>query len=203
MSVIPEVVHSLNSLQRQINSVKDPNTAIMLIPDTNLISSNILQLIPIETSVLSPIQEFTMFPSSSNERTFMGHYINSDFVYEPTHSSNVGVKSDFHLIGDPGMFLVGPRFYFTSQNQYPSFKTVIDLTVSANGTDLGEIPVILQGNQKEHIFLSQGDNFRVRYDPELNPEITDGIEIFPMSEFTITRISKNPEYISPFVYMNI
>jgi hypothetical protein len=202
MSIVPEIVHTLNDLQRQIASVKDPNTAIMLIPETYLTTSNSnTQLIHMDSNFLPPIQEFTMFPSSSNERTFMGNYINSDFIYEPTHSSNDGIKSDFHLIGDPGMFLVGPRFYFNSQNLNATFKTVIDVTVSANGTDIGEVPVILQGNQKEHIFLSQGDNFRIRYDPVMNPDIDNTIQIYPYSEFTITRISRNPDYVSPFVYL--
>ena len=200
MSIIPEIVHSLNNLQRQIKQFNDPGTVIMRVADTLLTTnSNATQLIHMNTSTLPHIQRFTMFPSSANERTFMGHYISSDIIYEPTNSNNDGIKSDFHLVGDPGMFLVGPRFYFSSQGIDPTFKTVIDVTVSANGTDLGEIPIILQGNQKEHIFLSQGDNFRVRYDPQMNPEVLDGLEIQTFSEFTITRISRNTDYVSPFL----
>jgi hypothetical protein len=200
MSIIPEIVHTLNNLQRQITSFTDTRTVVMRIPPTVLTNnSNVTQLIHMDTSTLPQIQQFTMFPSSSNERTFMGHYISSDLIYEPTNSNNDGIKSDFHLVGDPGMFLVGPRFYFTDQGPYPTFKTIIDLTVSANGTDLGEIPTILQGNQKEHIFLSQGDNFRIRYDSAMNPEISDVFEIQPYSEFTITRISRNADYVSPFL----
>lgn len=86
-----------------------------------------------------------------------------EHFYEQSNS-NGDVKSDFHLIG---MFLVGPRFYFTNEGNYPDFKTVINLTVSVNGTDIGELPLVLV-NQKEHIFLSQGDNFRIRHDPEMN-----------------------------------
>jgi hypothetical protein len=203
MSVIPEIVHTLNNLQSRISSVMDTSTAVMLVSETELLSSGSNeQLIHMNPYLLPPIQEYTMFPSSSNERTFMGHRINNDFIYEPTHSSNVGIRSEFHLIGDPGMFLVGPRLYITNQNLYPTFKTVIDLTVSANGTDLGEFPIILQGNQKEHIFLCQGDNFRVRYDPNMNLDITGSLQIFAFSEFTITRISRNPDYTSPFVYLD-
>ena len=199
MSQFPEIVQTLNYLQRHIISVQDPTTTIMRIPEMTLTDdSNITQLIHMDSNTLPPIQEVTMFPSSSNERHFMGHIISSDFVYEPTNSSNDGVKSDFHLIGDPGMFLVGPRDYFTNLGQFIDFTTVIDLTVSANGTDLGELPLVLHGNQKEHIFLSKGDNFRIMYDPTMNSGYSN-IEIAPFSEFTITRMSRNPEYISPFV----
>jgi hypothetical protein len=199
MSQFPEIVQTLNHLQRQIISVQDPTTTIMRLPETTLTSdSNITQLIHMDSNSLPPIQEVTMFPSTSNERTFMGHIISSDFVYEPTNSSNDGLKSDFHLIGDAGMFLVGPRYYFTNQGPFIDFTTVIDLTVSANGTDLTDIPIVLRGNQKEYIFLSEGDNFRVLYDPTMNEGFSN-IEIAPFSEFTITRISRNPDYVSPFL----
>jgi hypothetical protein len=204
MSLFPEIVDSLNHLQRQINASKQhPASIILRMPETTLTpNSNALQLIHVDTEQLPSITEVTMFPNSSNERMFMGHIVNNDFVYEPTHSSNDGIKSDFHLIGDPGMFLVGPRYYITNvEGSVPNFKTVIDNMVSANGTDIGELPIILTGNQKEHIFLARGDNFRVRYDPTLNEGYNSDIEIAPFSEFTITRISRNADYISPFVYM--
>lgn len=201
MSLLSELVQNINHLQARINTVHQPSVIVHL-PFTTLTNdSNVVQLIHLDSNALPPIQEYTMFPNSSNERTFMGHCLNNDFLYEPTHSSNDGVKSDFHLIGDPGMFVVGPRFYFTnSVGPFTNFKTYIDVTVSVNGTDIGELPVEVTGNQKEHIFLSQGDNFRIRYEPLSNPDF-DNIEIMPFSEFTITRISRNPDYISPFSYI--
>lgn len=200
MSLLSEVVQNINHLQTRINNMQHPSIMLRLPLTTLTPNSNITQLIVADSNTLPPIQEYTMFPNTSNERTFMGHNLKNEFIYEPIHSSNDGVKSDFHLIGDPGMFLVGPKFYFTNvDGPFPNFKTILEVTASANGTDIGELPIILTGNQKEHIFLSHGDNFRIRYDPTINTDYLSDIEIAPISELTITRISRNPDYMSPFV----
>lgn len=200
MSLFSEIIQNINHLQTRINTIQQPSIVLRLAPTTLSPDSNNLQLIHVDPLHLPQIQEYTMFPNTSNERTFMGHFLNNDILYEPTHSSNDGVKSDFHLIGDPGMFLVGPRFYFTNvDGPFPNFKTMLEVVVSANGTDIGDLPIVLTGNQKEHIFLSQGDNFRIRYDPLSNPTYVGDIEIAPFSELTITRISRNPDYVSPFL----
>jgi hypothetical protein len=197
MSIIPEVIQLLNQVYNKVFfTQQEPATIVVPVLGQPFSSNDGGHPVVMDHERLPQAQEYTMSAGSNSTRTFWGHNLNNEFIYEGITASNSDLTSEFHLIGDPGMFLVGAKYWW-GPDLDPNAPLITKLftTISADGADLGPVFTTITGNQKIPIFLSKGDNFSVHCYPEDNTFLPDEFSILGFSDYTITRISRNPGHV--------
>jgi hypothetical protein len=194
MSVLPEIIQILNQVYNKVFfTQQEPSTILVPVSYQTFSSNDNEHTILMDHERLPAAQEVTMSSGNSNERTFFGHNLNNEFIYEGATSSNNDLTSEFHLIGDPGMFLVGPNYWWVGPGLDPAIPLVTKLivTISADGYDLGPMMTTVTGNEKVPIFLSKGDNFSVHCFFEDNTALPNEFNLYGFTDYTITRLSRN------------
>ena len=129
---------------------------------------------------LPPMEEFDI-----NGTTLNGHNLRNDFVYVCVNQQDYSGK--FYLIGHSGLFSVGAYDWVSNYNHNNEIPISINVVKPDGSTRYSRR---LYGNQQTNIFLETNDNFYVSYEPDGE----DSVDIDSLSQFIITRLSKNPYY---------
>ena len=192
MSLIPEIVTSLNKLNKQVGyleSLGGINPSIILPVQEQILPgpSNNNTRILMDHPRLPTMQEFGFY----GWYTAMGHNLANEFVYECAAQDYSGF---FHLIGDPGLFSVGTTNGWL--NQYGNSQDgIFNLHVNRRGEPENNQLIQISSAEQKSIFLGSNDSFYFDYDPYLNNNVQ--ITVGSNTEIAITRLSGNPKYISP------
>jgi hypothetical protein len=127
----------------------------------------------------------TMQPFTFGSETVNGHDLNGEFVYV---CGNQFAAGTFQVVGDSGLFSLG----FATLAVTPSIP---DMGVDVFHPDGSSFTFTLKPFEQRSVFLAKGDYFRVfcTLPEEAESHTLDGL----LSNFVITRLSKNVDYTHP------
>ena len=186
MSFASEVMSRLNELYNRVFLTQsEPASLIVPVMAQTVPNGNNDETIYMDHDALPPMETFTY-----NGQDYNGHNLHGEFVYECAAQTNSG---NFHLIGDSGTFSVGPVDWITNEagpNPFAIFSYIVTRTI--DGAPAYTTGTFALGNAKVDIFLKTGDMFKVLYSASFNN--TGSLQIFPQTDFTITRLSRNRYY---------
>lgn len=182
MSTIPDLYNNAIALRRVTTQLAQNMSvsASIVCPVASTTLSAYTNDIYMDHDRLPLMQSFTI-----GSETVNGHDLNSEFVYICRYQYAQGT---FHLVGDAGLFSLG----FSTLAITPSIPA---FGLEVVRKDWSSYTTTLTGCEQKSLFLGKGDFFRLLCTlPEDTETLTlDGL----MSNFTITRLSKNTGYSHP------
>lgn len=183
MSGIPDVIRRLNEVSHT-SIVVPVQQQVLPNPDT----SNVR--VYMDHPRLPTMQEFNFY----GWYTAMGHNLNNEFVYECYGQDYSGF---FHLIGQPGLFSVGMTDTWLNEYSNPQSQAVFTLNVNRRGQPGNNQSISISSAEHKLVFLGSNDSIYFEYNPSLNNDL--GITVGSNTEVAITRVSRNPLYVTPTV----
>lgn len=192
MSVIPEIVTTLNQLQLQMKYISRigtvPSSIVVPVQEQTLPNPDTGSFrLYMDHPRLPPMESFDFY----GWYTAMGHNLSNDFVYECYGQDYSG---SFHLIGAPGTFSVGMADTWLDSSNMPQNNLNFYLYVNRRGEPGNNHPIPISSAEHKTLFLGSNDSFYFEYGNGAG-EITIGSN----AQLVITRLSANPEYMSPLM----
>lgn len=190
MSVIPELVSTLNQMSLQMSYLQNITSSSIIVPVQEQTLPNPdsgSRRVYMDHPRLPTMEEFNFYGSY----TAMGHNLSNEFVYECYGQDYSG---SFHLIGPPGTFSVGVTDTWLDQSNNPQNNIHFYLYLNRRGEPGNNHPISMYGAEHKTFFLGSNDSFYIEYDNGAG-DITVGSNV----EIVVTRLSKNLNYVSPLM----
>lgn len=198
MSYFPQIYNRLYATTRSVQTINEDITVtasnVQLLMDAPSVPRSIV--VPVMSTTLSAFtndifMDHNRLPSMEEfrigENTVNAHNLgNNEFMYV---CYNQYAQGTFHLIGEPGLFSLGFSTLVVSPDPVP------DMGIDIVRQNSGSYAITLKRFEYRNVFLGQGDFFKVFCTlPEgASSQSLDGL----MSNFTITRLSRNTGYSHP------
>jgi hypothetical protein len=99
------------------------------------------------------------------------------------------------LIGKPGAFSVGLTDGWVDDNNSLQTQAQFTLFVNRRGEPYNNQPIPISSAEHKVVFLGSNDSIYFEYNPSLNND--SPIVLGSNNQVAITRLSKNPNYVSP------
>lgn len=185
MATIPDIYNKLVFLRRNLSTVASQSgqsSSSIIVPVASATLSAYTNSIYMDHDRLPPMQPFTIGTETVN-----AHDLNSEFMYICMSQFSEG---SFYLVGDSGLFSLG----FSTLAITPSTPAII---VDVIRPDFTTYSFTINGCEQRSVFLAKGDSFRMlcTLPEETETHTLNGL----MSNFTITRTSKNAGYTHPLI----
>lgn len=181
MSSLPYLVGNISTINRAVTSLTENQSPSSIVcPVASATLAAYTNDIYMDHDRLPPMKSFTF-----GSETVNGHDLNGDFVYICRYQYGQGT---FHLIGDSGLFTIG----FATLAVTPE---VPEIGVEVTRPDWSTYTFTLNNCEQRSVFLAKGDFFRMfcTLPADAENHQLNGT----MSNFIITRVSKNTKYTHP------
>lgn len=197
MSLQSEIVDTLNKLWQKQREQKEPASIIVPIQGRNYSindSSNPYDVMYMSHPDLPAMSNFDFWDHSA-----MAHNLMGEVAYECAEQQESGA---FHLIGEPGLFNIGFRKLSTNVSTQNFAYRIRHNQFTSNDNMYDNYQVVTQAraNQPVQLFLSSNDRFWVEIDFNAMPEENGNVYMANSNSLIITRLSRNPYFISVHQY---